>query len=260
VRKKYYCIDCNKEVSKYNVKRCSSCEAKRRHKEGIFNSQKENNPNFKHDKTNNNKCIDCGKKIGFRSTRCKSCARKFLYKDPSKHPQFNKKRSIETILKIIKTREKNNIGVTHGLSRKNIKHYCVDCGKEVSDYRNKRCHPCAMKKIDRDPRKHPCYIDGRSFEKYPKKFNIKLREKIRNRDNYICQNCSMTEEEHLIVAGRVLHVHHIDYNRKNCEEENLITLCQWCNLRANKNRDYWLNYYQNKIGEKYGIKDKGRIS
>jgi hypothetical protein len=57
----------------------------------------------------------------------------------------------------------------------------------------------------------------------------------------------MTEEEHLTVIGRTLEVHHIDYNKKNCKEENLITLCKWCNLRANYNRNYWKTYYQNKL-------------
>jgi hypothetical protein len=31
------------------------------------------------------------------------------------------------------------------------------------------------------------------------------------------------------------------------KEDNLITLCHWCNLRANLNRDYWENYYKQKM-------------
>ena len=53
----------------------------------------------------------------------------------------------------------------------------------------------------------------------------------------------MTEEEHIITYGKVLDVHHIDYNKENCKENNLITLCKQCNLRANKNRDYWYGYF-----------------
>lgn len=74
-----------------------------------------------------------------------------------------------------------------------------------------------------------------------------FREKIRKRDNYTCQNCGMTEEEHIIVIGKVLSVHHIDYNKKNCRGDNLITTCQQCNFRANVNRDYWKQFYTNKI-------------
>ena len=58
-----------------------------------------------------------------------------------------------------------------------------------------------------------------------------------------CQNCGMTEEEHLIVKGRVLDIHHIDYNKQNCQKSNLITACQVCNIRANFNRDYWYAYF-----------------
>ena len=86
---------------------------------------------------------------------------------------------------------------------------------------------------------------------YSYKFNRELREQIRNRDNHICQNCGMTEKEHLIVRGRILDVHHVDYNKQNCKEDNLITVCCWCNTRANFNRDYWYAFYKYIINEKF---------
>ena len=85
-----------------------------------------------------------------------------------------------------------------------------------------------------------------SRKPYTSEWSKELKESIRKRDKYKCQNCGMTEEEHLIVIRKVLCVHHIDYNKKNCKENNLITLCHWCNLRANFNRDYWKNFYQQK--------------
>jgi 5-methylcytosine-specific restriction endonuclease McrA len=81
---------------------------------------------------------------------------------------------------------------------------------------------------------------------YPEEF-YKIRELIRKRDNYECKNCSMTQEEHLIVLGEVLSIHHIDYDKNNCKDDNLISLCRWCNIRANYNREYWKEYYQKKI-------------
>jgi len=57
----------------------------------------------------------------------------------------------------------------------------------------------------------------------------------------------MTEEEHLIVFGKVLTIHHIDYNKQNCKENNLITLCGSCNTRANFNRSYWVDFYKQKV-------------
>jgi len=91
--------------------------------------------------------------------------------------------------------------------------------------------------------KNPNWNNGTSREGYSYKFNKQLKEQIRKRDNYICQNCSITEEEYIIVFGRTLDVHHIDYNKENCQESNLITLCQSCNSRVNYNRDYWFAYF-----------------
>jgi len=85
--------------------------------------------------------------------------------------------------------------------------------------------------------------------KYPQAFNSVLKDSIRTRDNFECQNCGMTEEEHLIVVGRVLEIHHIDYNKKNCNKDNLITMCKSCNMRANHNRDYWEQYFKSLIKE-----------
>ncbi len=84
---------------------------------------------------------------------------------------------------------------------------------------------------------------------YPFKFNKELKEKIRDRDFYECKNCGMTEEEHLIVYGRVLIIHHIDYIKTNCSEYNLMAVCLPCNFRFNYNREYWKNLFQEKINQ-----------
>jgi len=86
-----------------------------------------------------------------------------------------------------------------------------------------------------------------SREPYGINWSPELKESIRKRDNYTCQNCGITEEEHLIVMGKVLTVHHIDYIKQNCNKDNLITVCLWCNFRANSNRDYWKKYYKKLI-------------
>jgi hypothetical protein len=132
---------------------------------------------------------------------------------------------------------------------KRIKHFCVDCNKELSkdSSSKKRCWKCYVKWAQISEN-NPNYIDGTSGL-YPLEFNEELKENIRKFDNYICQNCGMTEEEHLITIGTILNVHHIDYNKKNCNKNNLITLCRQCNLRANYNREYWKELYEIKIKE-----------
>ena len=85
---------------------------------------------------------------------------------------------------------------------------------------------------------------------YPQEFNDKLKQKIRKRDNYTCQICGMTEEEHIIVYGVNLSIHHIDYNKKNSSKDDLTSLCIPCHARTNYNRKYWVDYFQKKIGVK----------
>lgn len=193
------------------------------------------------------KCIDCQLKIHphtylYGGKRCKSCSRK------------------------------GNLNWNFKGGKEGRKCYCIDCKKELNDsayFRgDKRCKSCTkIGKLNSFYNKHHSeiskqkisvkntgknlgktnlqWIDGRSYENYPTEFNYSLRNSIRNRDNHICQNpeCNMTEEEHLIVIGTNLELHHINYNRNDCKKINLITLCKRCNLNANFNRDYWYAYF-----------------
>ena len=100
------------------------------------------------------------------------------------------------------------------------------------------------------------YIDGRSYiplrQRYPRAFNNRLKEKIKLRDNYTCQRCGITEKEHIKKIGRKLSVNHIDYNKKNCNPNNLNTLCASCNTIVNSNRSYWKKIFQAKLNKIYG--------
>lgn len=75
-------------------------------------------------------------------------------------------------------------------------------------------------------------------KKYNHEFNYYLKEKIRHRDNYKCCLCNKLQ----ISLDRKLDCHHIDYNKKNCKEDNLISLCRICHMKTNSNRDYWKDY------------------
>jgi hypothetical protein len=86
------------------------------------------------------------------------------------------------------------------------------------------------------------YIHGQGYEPYTKDFKL-LREEILERDNFKCQGCGLTQDEHIIKYKRNIEVHHIDHNRHNCKPENLITLCKQCNINANYNIDYYYAYY-----------------
>jgi 5-methylcytosine-specific restriction endonuclease McrA len=82
---------------------------------------------------------------------------------------------------------------------------------------------------------------------YKAAFNEKLRNEIRKRDGYECQECGMTQEEHFKKYDRDIEVHHIDYDKENNRPYNLISLCKLDNIKANKNRDYWTGVYTKKV-------------
>lgn len=90
----------------------------------------------------------------------------------------------------------------------------------------------------------PGWRGGTSHKPYGYKFNSKLKKRIRERDGNICQLCFITNEENKEKFGKSLHNHHIDYDKQNCRENNLITLCNVCNGKVNKDRKHWVNYFQ----------------
>lgn len=87
---------------------------------------------------------------------------------------------------------------------------------------------------------------GVSFEPYSPEFNSDFKQQILERDNYTCQFPDCLQEESIN-----LHIHHIDYNKKNNLPENVITLCAKCHGKSNFNRIYWKVLYQNIIIGKF---------
>lgn len=87
----------------------------------------------------------------------------------------------------------------------------------------------------------PVWNNGSSFEPYAPEFNKELKQQILERDNNTCQYPGCME-----IHDR-LHVHHIDYNKKNNNPENLITLGVSCHMKTNKKnkRPFWTEFYQN---------------
>jgi len=85
---------------------------------------------------------------------------------------------------------------------------------------------------------------GISFEPYGLEFNKELKEQIRKRDNYTCQECDYTEKE----LGYILGIHHIDYNKKNNKPSNLISLCRNCHSQTGFRREDWTKYFLNRGG------------
>lgn len=219
---KFYCINnCGREICKNTYikgkQHCAICAKNLR----------TDLPNYKDGRCSKSYfCKKCNKKISrdvgiYGTNLCRSCAQSERQKIP------------ETCNNYIDGRTKKT-------------YYCIeDCGRTIS-YTNwlrggRRCQTCCQSgELGNN------YKDGSSGV-YPIEFSKKLKEQIRKRDNYTCQNCNITEEEHIELFGKKLHVHHIDYNKFNCDKTNLITTCSICNFKANYNRFYWQEVFTYKI-------------
>jgi len=96
--------------------------------------------------------------------------------------------------------------------------------------------------------KHPNWKGGISNEPYGQEFNKELKEKVRKKYNYRCQECFRHQNELYRKGSKYsLIVHHIDFNKKNNQEDNLIPLCLECHSQTNFNRQNWINHFQGKI-------------
>ncbi len=150
------------------------------------------------------------------------------YKIERRNPSEANKLIIYKIIKMLKNRKgKNNpmFGKYHSKKTKTIQ------SQQKLGIKN----PMYGKREEASP----TWNGGSSFDIYPIEWTNELKEKVRKRDKHQCQLCGIKQEDYY----RKLDVHHIDYDKSNCKEDNLITLCWKCNSKVNYNRDYWYAYF-----------------
>ena len=185
---------------------CKICKVKIGLGSGLYGNQLcQNCSQIERRKNNHYFCEDCGTRVSSKTTKkCQSCYGKWMLLNPEKTNRYNGGRP-----------------------------KCIDCSTEISyGWKNKqflRCRKCWF--IFRVGKNHPRYKDGTGREPYSSDFTPKLKLEIRERDEFKCKICNMTEEIHLKKYNRVLEVHHKDRNKHNCKESNLETRCKKCNIR-----------------------------
>ncbi len=233
---KYYmkgiCIDCSQKCT-YDAKRCKKCSAKENGKQ----LSGRNNPNFQFDLKEEDlrkKYLKQRQSLGVIGNffNCSiDTVRRYLIKYHIPRRKFGEGKKGKKILNPYNRKDfkgKNNpfFGKHHTQKTKRI----------VSKKNRGRIRP--LKERIQLSLSHGGTGIPREFNKYPINF-FRIRKVILKRDNYICKYC--------LKKGKV--VHHIDYDKTNCNEDNLISLCQGCNIRANFNRDYWYSYFKYMIEE-----------
>ena len=135
------------------------------------------------------------------------------------------------------------VGVPSGMLGK---HHTEETKKRIAEFNKGRKHTeKTKKKLSEMFKGEKSYLwrGGISKNPYPEVWTETLKRAIRERDNYVCRLCGRTQIEELEIVGRKLAVHYINYDKKNCNPDNLITLCCVCNVKVNQNRNYWISYF-----------------
>ena len=175
-----------------------------------------------------------------------------IYGNPAVRGDNNpmkKKENKEKISKVMMA-NKNNLGKKlskETRSKISLKHQ----GQKFSEEHTKKLSESKKKFykekgniIGFQPREnHWNWQGGKSFISYPLTWTKKLRDKIRKRDNYICQICG--------EYGN--HVHHLDYNKENCNLDNLCVLCSVCHSKIKFKKKYWHRYLCEKLLSKNSL-------
>ena len=155
----------------------------------------------------------------------------------SKHlpPHLGKKHSVESRAKMSKAR----MGQHNSVKTQFKKGHKPACPFPKGHIPFSKLHPECMPRGENNSN----WRGGISFESYSKNWNTQLKELIRDRDGRKCQLCGVPE----IECIEKLHIHHIDYNKKNFINENLISLCRKCHMKTNFKRNYWTDLFSEKI-------------
>lgn len=134
----------------------------------------------------------------------------------------------------------------------NAKKNCTICGNELerhlgeqaSNFRKRSTcsHECRMILFSQSKR-----FGSKVINPYPMAFSRELREIVRERDDYACQECGV------IQTNRKHDVHHIDFDKHNCNPSNLITLCRYCHAKTVRSgkRAYWISRYHTFLCERF---------
>lgn len=190
---------------------------------------------------NTKKCIDCNASVPRRVLRCPSC-RKIALKN---RPTY--KRTSEHKIKMsqsTKGKPKPGLkGKKRPIVAEKIANAWTEEMKEAARQRGKE------KAQDKEwllkianalsGEKNPRWQGGIANQKYAPGFGKTLKRLIRERDNFTCQLCGITEAE----LSYNLSVHHADYDKTNHNEDNLFSTCKRCNSLINANRDVWYWYF-----------------
>ena len=103
----------------------------------------------------------------------------------------------------------------------------INKGRKRGDSWNKGKHPEYMQ-----GKNHWNWQGGKALRGYPPTFTQQLKDRVRVRDSFICQDCGVPELE----CGERLLIHHKDRDKSNSNIDNLVALCRNCHNKYHNRR------------------------
>lgn len=170
-------------------------------------------------------CLFCGSKYNRRpSQQGKYCSRECFRKSMLGH--------------VCSEETRKKIGAKNAISKKG----CIPWNKGLKDYGR-----------DRIVSKETCEkisvaLKGRKLtNEHRKKLSLSHKGKPSNKKGKSLSDKTRIRISLSLGGSGDLTVHHIDYDKYNCNEQNLITLCRSCHPKTNFNRDYWKLFFRRRL-------------
>lgn len=177
----------------------------------------------------------CGKNSKMYGVpKTEEAKRKMSLAKKGKKPRLGCHQSVETRAKIsaaLKGRSPPNMGKTH------------------SEETRRKIGLKSKGRIDGP--KNPNWNNGSSFEPYCPKFNETFKKRVRAFFSFKCVECGKHQTK------PALQVHHVNFDKKVCCNNNLplfVPLCNRCHTKTNFNREYWETHFTEIIMKEYNGK------
>jgi len=186
-------------------------------------------------------CPDCGVGVSRKGCRCSSCASKKRWANPAYARAVSEAAIVTLSSPDVRKRSlqrSRDIDVVRKKRRTALKLWSDPA------YRRKHKEAMARPGVRARASGENCHLwrGGISRTDYGSDFTSELRHSIRERDGFTCVMCGSPQ------SGRILDVHHIDYDKNNSGRSNLLSLCASCHRKTNFDRDYWRIGFQQLMG------------
>jgi 5-methylcytosine-specific restriction endonuclease McrA len=172
-------------------------------------------------------------KGGLIDKTCEICALAFKVKPVRSHARF-------CSLQCVGVSQRGRAGP----SKQKVEKSCPVCRSSFAVLpsridRNRTCSVSCARQLRRGSG-NPNWNGGLSRLPYPHDFGRTSR-RIIERDEGRCHNpdCAGTDQR--------MTTHHINYDKQDCRDENLIALCSSCNSKANFGREGWQQFYSEAV-------------